>query len=121
MLQKNKAWNICFLFYRSDALFDRTTMQQKIKFSANLPNNHSLAHWSATVMSPSEKCREPILHYTIYYCILGNNKRPIDQSRIVKSGQNWSKRVESGQNWSKLVMTFLIQRPMRLLSEHFGT
>ena len=36
-------WDICFLFYRRAALFDHTTMQKKIKFSAHLPNNHSLA------------------------------------------------------------------------------
>ena len=27
---------------------------------------------------PRKKLREPILHYIIYCCILGNNKRPID-------------------------------------------
>ena len=35
---------------------------------------------------PSEKCREPQLHYTIYHCILGN--------KLVKTGQNWSKLVK---------------------------
>ena len=54
---------------------------------------------------PSEKFREPILHYIIYCCILGNNKRPIDLSRIVKTGRKWSKLVKTGQNWSKLVKT----------------
>ena len=57
-----------------------------------------------------------------------------DQSRLVKTGQNWSKQVETGknwlklvktgqncQNWSKLVMAFLVQRPTGPLSEHFGT
>ena len=54
---------------------------------------------------PSEKFREPILHYTIYYYILGNKKRPKDQSRIVKTGGKWSKLVKTGGKWSKLVKT----------------
>ena len=49
---KTKAWDICFLFYRTIAsfmyvhMYIRMTMQQKIKFSAHLPNNHSLARES---------------------------------------------------------------------------
>ena len=76
----------------------------------------ALAHWSATVMTPLRKIREPKLHYTIYHCILGN--------KLVKTGRKWSNLVKTGQtiqNWSYQVMTFLIQRPMRLLSELFGT
>ena len=74
---------------------------------------------------PSEKFREPILHYIIYCFILGNNKRPIDLSRIVKTGRKWSKLVKTGQNWSKVVKTgqnrWWPSSFLRLLSEHFGT
>ena len=50
-----------------------------------------------------------MLHYTIYYCILGNNKRPIDQSRIVKTGRKWSKLVKTGNDLprSKANETFI--------------
>ena len=51
-----------------------------------------IAHWSATVMTPSEKFREPILHYTIYYCILD---------------QKTCRPIKNCENWSKLVMTFI--------------
>ena len=67
---------------------------------------------------PPRKISESLYCIIIYFCILGNNKRPIDLlrivktgrkwSKLVKTGQNWSKLVESGQNWSKLVMTFLV-------------
>ena len=40
-------------------------------------------HWSATVMTPSEKCREP-----------KQKKSFKDQSRLVKTSQNWSKVVK---------------------------
>ena len=46
-----------------------------------------------------------IISYTVYCCILGNNKRPIDLSRIVKTGRKWSKLVKTGRKWSKLVKT----------------
>ena len=53
----------------------------------------------------AESAYNPILHYIIYCCILGNNKRPIDLSRIVKTGRKWSKLVKTGRKWSKLVKT----------------
>ena len=37
------------------------------------------------------------------YCNLDVIKRLIIQSRLVKTGRNWSKPVKTGWNWSKLV------------------
>ena len=39
-----------------------------------------------------------ITSYIISCCILGNNKRPIDLSRIVKTGRKWSKLVKTGND-----------------------
>ena len=39
-----------------------------------------------------------IISYTVYCCILGNNKRPIDLSRIVKTGRKCSKLVKTGND-----------------------
>ena len=58
---------------------------KKIMMMGKFIEKRNISHWSATVMTPLGKNVESL-----------NKKRVKDQSKLVKTSQNWSKVVKTG-------------------------